>query len=400
MTKKDVATHLYNEYHENLYRGAYESLKNRIHDDGYTPTSVTGAYPGMFIRDASIQIMAFVEFGDLINARKILDYIISHCQKAGADRAPHIIFQEVGEKGKPVSYPVEMMNQPDQNYMFVTAWLNYCETSNDDGFCGNTYPFVEKWAEYYLSDEYLNDPMKKTMLSQSKDKSGNYYLIRNKEFEHSREGRYWDCYDLITNCFAGESLSRLSKTAETLGKKDAAQRFKEKADMISQGINHFLITTYAGTPIYGEMLVMDGRYFQGFSWVNLAPIAANWKVANDEIMRNTFIAYYRTSMFDWDQFQMMSTDTVPESNVIRKDVIGKGLAWEMLFCMKTRSYRRLILLLDFLETYNRKPDNIYGESFWYDNYKAGKPTMSDPGNQEHASWYLYAISKIRKEIKN
>ena len=46
------------EKHRLLFRTTYESLRGRIHSNGYAPTSVTGAYKGMFTRDASIQIMA------------------------------------------------------------------------------------------------------------------------------------------------------------------------------------------------------------------------------------------------------------------------------------------------------------------------------------------------------
>ena len=42
------------EKHRLLFRNTYESLRGRIHSNGYAPTSVTGAYKGMFTRDASI----------------------------------------------------------------------------------------------------------------------------------------------------------------------------------------------------------------------------------------------------------------------------------------------------------------------------------------------------------
>ena len=47
-----------------LYNNSYRSLADRITDRGYAPTSLTGAYQGMFIRDTSIQIMAHTAYGE------------------------------------------------------------------------------------------------------------------------------------------------------------------------------------------------------------------------------------------------------------------------------------------------------------------------------------------------
>ena len=67
------------EKHRLLFRNTYESLRGRIHSNGYTPTSVTGTYNGMFTRDASIQIMAHTACGDFDAARRMLAYIFSYC---------------------------------------------------------------------------------------------------------------------------------------------------------------------------------------------------------------------------------------------------------------------------------------------------------------------------------
>ena len=60
-----------------LFQNTYASLRGRIHPNGYAPTSVTGAYEGMFSRDSSIQIMAHVACRDYEAARMLLSYIFS-----------------------------------------------------------------------------------------------------------------------------------------------------------------------------------------------------------------------------------------------------------------------------------------------------------------------------------
>lgn len=74
-----------------LYNNSYRSLADRITERGYAPTSLTGAYQGMFIRDTSIQIMAHTAYGETDLSRSLLDYLLSYHVGFGAQRAAHVI---------------------------------------------------------------------------------------------------------------------------------------------------------------------------------------------------------------------------------------------------------------------------------------------------------------------
>ena len=57
---------------QSLYDATYQTMLDRTHDNGYAQTSLTGAYSGMFVRDASIQVMAHIANGDYAAAELVI----------------------------------------------------------------------------------------------------------------------------------------------------------------------------------------------------------------------------------------------------------------------------------------------------------------------------------------
>ena len=74
-----------------LYDATYQTMIDRLNQDGYAQTSITGAYPGMFVRDASIQVMAHIAQGDMDAAMRILKYMAAYHKEIGAAHAIHIM---------------------------------------------------------------------------------------------------------------------------------------------------------------------------------------------------------------------------------------------------------------------------------------------------------------------
>ena len=75
-----------------LYDSSYQSLKDRVTERGFAPTSVSGnGYLGMFVRDSSIQVMAHTAYGDTGLARKMLKFILSVHEELGLDRTGHVL---------------------------------------------------------------------------------------------------------------------------------------------------------------------------------------------------------------------------------------------------------------------------------------------------------------------
>ena len=105
------------EKHRLLFRNTYASLRGRIHPNGYAPTSVTGAYEGMFARDASIQIMAHAACGDFDAARRMLTYIFAYHRQSGYEFALHIMLED--------QPPYSDMMQADSTFFLLHAWYLY-----------------------------------------------------------------------------------------------------------------------------------------------------------------------------------------------------------------------------------------------------------------------------------
>ena len=74
-----------------LYAGTYDSLVGRITGRGYTETSLTGAYSGMYLRDSAIQIMGHNLYGDYHLSREMLSFIIGQHQDLGLKYTQHIL---------------------------------------------------------------------------------------------------------------------------------------------------------------------------------------------------------------------------------------------------------------------------------------------------------------------
>jgi heme/copper-type cytochrome/quinol oxidase subunit 2 len=80
---------------------------------------------------------------------------------------------------------------------------------------------------------------------------------------------------------------------------------------------------------------------------------------------------------------------------IARAVIGKQWAWEFLYSVERGEWNRACELLNFLEKANNNP--LFAECFWLS--PDGKINLSDPGNGEQTSWYVWAISRARKILE-
>ena len=269
--------------------------------------------------------------------------------------------------------------QPDGNYMFIHAWYQYATgcIDNEDNriFIEQSYPVISTYANYYLDNGYI----------------GSNGLIRNPYFEHSREGRKWNAYDLITNVFASQALYEMSQFAAAYGDTASATKWSAAAVALEDAIEQHLVIEYDGVTIYAELYDLDnGTFIPGISWVNLAPMAAEWYAMDPEIMQNTLDLYgvYATDTFyGYEMLHTNGTLGVVKGGV---SVIGKGLSWEIMYYNVIGNEARQDYLLEFIETVAAQC-GVYPENYRNDR-------LPDPGNQEHASWQFYAVSYVYPEL--
>ena len=274
-------------------------------------------------------------------------------------------------------------DQPDGQYSVLLAWARYVAQSEDRGFEDQTYRQVSHLADQATDMPYMNMGWGTTAT----------YLIRNPCFEHSREGRFWDCYDLLTQSFVAETWRELIPIAKRREDWEHFYKWQRALNELESGIQQNLTMQLGGKTIYAEMRLPDGGkgvIYDGISWVNLSPVAAGWRGANPDILDNTIHAYRQVAMFPWRGLNLLAAEWNPPNKIARM-VIGKQWAWEFMFSIEHKEWDRTCSLLDFLEQANSDP--IFAESFTVS--PDGKISMSDPGNGEQTSWYAWSIVRSR-----
>ncbi len=273
--------------------------------------------------------------------------------------------------------PLSQKIQVDGNYMWVNAFamfaLEYGEQYAD--FVDAIYDQMADYARYFIENDYIHE-------------NG---LVYNPSYEHSRDGRYWESYDLITNCFASEAMHKMSEVATKLGKSDDATLFGDTADAIAEAVHNEMISEFDGKNIYTEMIALDeeGKVYKGFSFVNLAPIASDWYAVDEEILANTYNAYLAVGTEKYVGIDMLGVvielDENDQVKKIGNHVIGKGLGWELYYLWKTGNTERLADVLEFVDKSSR---DVYPEVWRNDG------SVADSANQEQASWILYEVARI------
>ncbi len=372
---------------EALYKATYQSMFDRTRADGFTQTSLTGAYEGMYLRDATIQVMAHIANGDYDNARLILNYITDYHRSKNLSYVMHIIRTYN-------SY----FKQADTTFFFLHAWYQFAtqapKTEDNVAYIETSCEMVKRFANYYLDNGYLHDK---------------YDLIFNESFEHSRDGSYWQSYDLLTNVYASQALYEMGNYFETLSPGNA-QKWKDASAKIAAGIHKNLTVEFDGSLMYAELRGRSEKnikadpntpeeFIAGFSWVNLAPMSCDWYAVKPEILEHTYQTYLEygsvryTNKQNKKRYKMLEVYSTFNVNRPRRlnggdHIIGKGLAWEIMYCNKMGYTDRLAQIVAFME---ESSTTFYPEVWAYGG------GVNDTGNQEQACWLLIAICALQSK---
>jgi hypothetical protein len=271
----------------------------------------------------------------------------------------------------------DMYDETDQAYSVLLVWARYVHANPDDrAFVNETWPYVRQYANYYLDTPgYLNASLN---------------LIRNPILDD--EG-YHDTYDLLTNVFASQALHELAPIAARLADSTDATRWQAVSAQIEHGIDTNLVTTVDAQRIYGEKyeVSQSNLFYPGYSFANLAPIAVDWYALDKQTMTNTLAAYLAHESRDWSGVEMLSSMHDYGFTGQNDWVLTKGLAWEWRFEQQVGDQARISALDAFLRHYYPDTSQPICEGWILDS--DGNLTVTDPGNQEHASWYAVEMLK-------
>lgn len=284
-------------------------------------------------------------------------------------------------------YPIiSRMDQLDGNFHVLTAWAMVSLNSDTGKWEDNTYPQIVDMTNTAIDSPYLFPQVDRIWPG----------LIHNFCLEHSREGRYWDTWDILTQSWACRGLRLLTKVAERRGDTANAKHWRDAYTQIEKAIREKLTMNIDGKLVYAEMRLTnggDGTLFGGLSWVNLAPVQAQWDGADPVILRNTIYTLRKKAAINWHGRIVTGVQWTPPSIGGDPQVIGKGVGWDIAYAAQEKDYATIINWLDYIEAENYT--SLYAEAF---NLIDGKTVIQDPGNGEQVSWWCWGIARARKSV--
>lgn len=400
ITARQIKSILQSPFFEKLYANTYYSLVNRMENDGYLQESLTGAYEGMFCRSVGPMVAMLIETGRFKEAELMIQCAINATQQYDMERIPHVIGKKNG------TYTIiSDEHQIDGQAHVVWAWAKLALKRGHTQFEDDTWPFISKIMSRTCDRTFL----------QTGFWSVETGLVRNISFEHSREGRRWDTWDLLTQSFVGGALKGMSAVAARRSEVKLADTWKTKLDLLKKGIATNLTTSRNGTTTYLEMRLPNsngGLPYLGMGWVTLSPIAAEWEGLDHEVMRNTVKAMQQTMLKNTNGVVWMPTDSYPNGSV-SNEIIGKGMGWELDFASAEKDYARIKQILDLIRIVNA-PKPIYMEGGWLEgnghklseqlsqqdleHMKDAVWKTKDAGNGEQCAWWCWAMARLRREM--
>lgn len=299
---------------------------------------------------------------------------------------------DVGKlRHKQVSKPYEIYcdwDQIDGQANVIMAWARLARKRDRTDFEDRTYSLVAKLMDRTSDQPYF-------MIGEGHAVGTN--LVQNISLEHSREGRYWHAWDILTQCVVGASLESMIKIAHRRGDSKHELRWQRRLQLLKQGVSQNLTRSVNGKKVYLEMLLPNsagGIPFTGMGWLNFAPIMAQWEPLERQIMRNTVETMREKLLLEYKGQKYLAMEYDPDGKVHQEWIIGKGVGWEIDYSRQEKEYFRIIEWLNFLQTFHS--GELYSEFMRLDD--DGKWLVGDGGNGEQSSWWCWAIARLRRDV--
>ncbi|WP_439698809.1 hypothetical protein ACFGVS_12090 [Mucilaginibacter sp. AW1-7] len=393
----DIKATLQSPYFEKLYSNTYYSLLDRMRKDGFLPESLTGAYEGMYCRTTGAMVSLLIETSRLKEAELNIKCVLDATTQNDMERIPHVI----GIKDNKYTI-ISDEHQIDGQAHVLLAWARLALKRGHTNFEDKTWPLVSTIMKRTCDRTFFQHGWWSVEPG----------LIRNISFEHSREGRRWDVWDLLTQSFVGAALNDMATVAERRSETKLAADWRKKMEILQQGIRKNLTTVRNSDTTYLEMRLPDsngGIPYLGMGWVTLSPVAAQWEGLNHQVMHNTVKAMQQGMLKKTNGLAWMPTDSYPDGTV-SNEIIGKGQAWEMEFARTEKDYNRIKAILDLIKIVNA-PKPVYMEGGWLDGngHKQSEKISDtdlaamnnavwktkDAGNGEQCAWWCWAMARLR-----
>ena len=376
-----------------IYRNTYQSLISRMKRDGYLQESLTGAYRGEFPRTIGGFVSLLFETEDYPRIQRSLEFIFNAMIRNHLARVPHVVDSLKIQPNGSVEQWYESEDEIDGRAHVVMAYARYCLKKENSGFENKYYEIARKEVMSFLDQPYFY------YIYKSNYPCNAIHLVFNCALEHSREGRMWSAFDLLTQSFVGAAAQSMMDLAERRNDTELYQYLKTRLEVLKDGVDKHLTRVVDGKKVYLEMLLPDGGWgkpFTGMGWLCYGPVAAQWEPLDHQVLKNT-ISLLRKTLYirdEEDQNLHYLAGEYDEQDQISKFVIGKGIGWDIEYCRQEGDYDKILGWFKFLDKYHAdKP--IYMESM---SFQRGKWITGDCGNGEQSVWWCWAMARLRKDL--
>ena len=376
-----------------IYRNTYHSLTSRMKENGYLQESLTGAYRGEFPRTIGGYVSLLMETEDYIRIQRSLEFVFESMIRNHLSKVPHVIDSLKISADGTVNQWFETEDQVDGRAHVVMAYARFCLKKNQPEFENKYYEIAKKEVMSFLDQPYFY------YIYRSNFSCNAIHLVFNCALEHSREGRMWSVFDILTQSFVGAAAQSMMQLAERRNDTELYEYLKTRLEVLKDGVDKHLTRVVDGKKVYLEMRLPDGNWgqpFTGMGWLCYGPVAAQWEPIDRQILRNTINLLKQTLFIDdeLDKNLKYLAAEYDEKGSVTKLVIGKAIGWDMEYCRQEGEYDKILEWFKFLNKYHAdKP--IYIESMFF---KGGNWVQADCGNGEQSVWWCFAIARLRKDL--
>ncbi len=356
-----------------MYKTSYNSIFDRIRDNGFMKESLTGMYQGEYVRSiGALAIFANI-VGETAAAGRTLKFVTDVMKKKNLAFVPFTISAD--------GNTVRTEDELDGRAHFVLGWALYVQKSGDVAYFDDTYALMKREADAFCSDTYFYEDVG---------------LVRNRRLTHTRihnGSDYHDAFDILTNSFTAAALEQMIAVAKEGGKEQDAVLWQETLTKLQKGIAEKLTRTVDGKTVY-----LEQRYFEntaaenGVSWVCFAPFVTGYSGLDAATLQNT-AAYARGVL--WKKAGNGGYLAVEASagGTVKNWILGKSVGWDLTAAVKTGDTTHILDTLRFLETYHT------GDLYMEKMQPSGNGFKAiDAGNAEQVIWFLYGMATVRQML--
>ncbi len=342
-------------FFDRLWAGTMNSLLLRTREDGFCQTSFGEEHDvkcyGVchYSRDAAEAAWVLADQGCLAPATKIIEFTLRHIPEG-----QYFIVHAYNPDGSALHNKIQI----DTPAHPARALARILEMGGDAPVLPELFARLDR----VFDDTYRHHFHPEFLLLDS----GNF----NEQLGGSTE----PLLDLFTNGAMYQGNLAMARAAELLNAADSrAARYRERADVLQQGIERFLYD--ADQDLYLAARQLDGAILEKpLNWIRLYP--ERWYPGRTSAWGRVAESLWHQGCNQWGARLIPSGET----DFMQLRTMGKVIGQLLRFSARQNQLDRVGTLLCFLRETIRHPSDIYPE-FWLHH-------LPEPGSSPYLDWFF------------